>query len=154
MTLLYNHQLNTVENVPEDKVDSVVASGLYSPRKGVQIPVISPEGETGYLPSENAQSAFLQGFKYQTSSMSKAQLESGIEQAKEQAYGTSTATALGAGALRGATFGLSDIAMRSVGGKDVGEALLETRERQPIASTIGEVGGGIASMAKIGRAHV
>jgi hypothetical protein len=146
MTLLYNNQLNTVENVPEDKVDGVIASGMYAPRAGVKIPVISPDGEVGTIPSENAQAAFLQGFKYQTSAMSRAQAEAGIEAARQQAFGESTGTALAAGALRGATFGLSDVAMRTIGGADVGEGLLETRQRQPIASTVGEIGGAVASM--------
>lgn len=147
MTLLYNVGLQKLEQVEEDKVHDLVASGQYAPRKGAQMPVVAPDGEVGYIPSENAQSAFLQGFKYQTKAMSQAQLQAGIEAAKEQAFGTSTATALGAGALRGATFGLSDVAMRAVGGKDVAEGLLETRERQPVASTVGEVAGAIGSMA-------
>ena len=147
MTLLYNYEKRTLENVPEAEVTDLVASGVYAPRKGVKMPVIAPDGEVGNIPSENAQKAFLQGFKYQTREDSAARAQAGIEAARAQAFGESTSTAVAAGALRGATFGLSDVAMRAIGGEETAAGLQATRELQPIASTIGEVGGAVAGMA-------
>jgi hypothetical protein len=146
VTLLYNYEKRQIENVPESEVTNLVSSGLYAPRKGVRVPVIAPDGEVGSIPSENAQSAFLQGFRYQTKEESQARAEAGISAARQEAFGTSTATAVAAGALRGVTFGVSDVAMRAFGGEAAAEGLQATRELQPGASLVGEIGGALAGM--------
>jgi hypothetical protein len=146
VTLLYNYEKKQVENVPEAEVTNLVSSGVYAPRKGVRVPVVAPDGEVGSIPSENAQSAFLQGFRYHTKEEAQAKAQAGIAAAREEAFGTSTATAVAAGALRGATFGLSDVAMRAIGGEEAAEGLQATRELQPVASTVGEIGGALAGM--------
>lgn len=67
-------------------------------------------------------------------------------EAKERAYGgvTGSAAALSLGALRGITLGASDIGLDAIGAGSEAQAL---REVNPIASTIGEVGGTIAGAA-------
>lgn len=144
MTLLYNFEKQKIENVPDSDVTPLVASGTYAPRRGVRIPVIAPDGTVGSIPAEQAQKAFLDGFSFQSGEDARARVNAGVERARQEAFGTSTSTALAAGALRGATFGLSDVALRAIGGEQVAEGLQATRELQPVPSTIGEVGGAVA----------
>ena len=49
--------------VPADNVQAAIATGKYSLPKG-EVDVVSPEGEHGTIPSENAVKAFEAGYKY------------------------------------------------------------------------------------------
>jgi hypothetical protein len=53
------------------------------------------------------------------------------------------AAALGAGALRGISFGLSDVALAGLGGEDVRADLAGLRRENPVTSTVGEIGGAV-----------
>lgn len=64
-------------SLPHDEVHEALASGKFSPLKGTEVPVLSPEGEFGHLPSEEVQSALQNGYQYATPKM-----------AKEAKYGT------------------------------------------------------------------
>jgi hypothetical protein len=99
-----------MENAPEGDVTNGVASGRFSFRKGVRIPVVGPDGQDGTIASEDSGTAFQNGWRYQTSEEVKAKTEAGIEAGRAEAY-DAPVTAFAAGALRGATIGLSDVAL-------------------------------------------
>jgi len=63
-------------------------------------------------------------------------------------------TAAGAGALRAATFGVSDVALSEVGGEETRETLAELREVNPYASGAGEIAGSLIGLGKFGGAGV
>lgn len=66
-------------------------------------------------------------------------------QENEEAQYDSPLLAGAAGAARGATFGLSDVALAKIGGEDVKEKLNKLKEYNPIASGVGEASGVIGS---------
>ena len=79
-----------------------------------------------------------------------------VEQAHAQKqYGEglgNVAKATGLGALRGATLGASDALIAGIGGEGTRKALKGLREANPIASTVGEVGGTLAPLLASGGA--
>lgn len=62
-----------------------------------------------------------------------------------------TLAPLAAGALRGATFGLSDVAMRAIGGEDSAIRLRHMQENHGTASMVGELGGALATGGAVGK---
>src|SRR5690606_3801649 len=75
--------------------------------------------------------------------------EEAAAHAREEQYGgvLGTGTAAVTGALRGATLGLSDVAISELGGRETLQAL---REVNPGASIGGEVVGSLAGLGKAG----
>lgn len=142
MPLLWNSETGRLENVPENDVTVGVGSGRLSFRKGVRIPVVGPDGREGTIAAEDSGSAFQNGWRYQPGEEVKARTMAGIEAGRAEAYDKS-GTAFAAGALRGATLGLSDLAIGAVD-KEAGQQI---RERSPIASLAGEITGSIAALA-------
>ncbi len=69
----------------------------------------------------------------------------GIAEQREEDFGgtAETVRAFGEGALRGVSFGLSDLALRGLGADR--EGLAARQDVNPIASTVGEIGGAIGS---------
>ena len=61
-------------------------------------------------------------------------------------YGDSEVLAGLAGVGRGLTLGLSDQALTAIGGEQTEEALREMRRRNPLSSTVGEIGGALAPL--------
>ena len=76
---------------------------------------------------------------------SAADLDAAIREANlQQKYGNSELEAAAGSALSGATLGLSDQILRSMGVSS--ERLRETRERSPIASGLGTTAGVVAPL--------
>jgi len=148
MALLYDKVRKKPVNVADNLVNEAIASGNYEFRSGVRVPVVAPNGEEGTVLSDELPSLMGKGFKYLTQEEGAQRAKAATEQIKAIAY-DKPATAFAAGALRGATLGLSDVAAVGLGkaaGVDVQEALRETQARSPIASTVGEVAGGIGAL--------
>jgi hypothetical protein len=125
-----------VVDVPDEKVTQAVATGRFTLPKG-RVEVVTGKGERGTIDAEEAQHAFGNlGYRYAT----PAELD---EERKADTYGDSPVKAGLEGLARGATFGLSDIALGESGAVDK-EALRERKERNKAAATVGEVGGMIA----------
>lgn len=143
MPLLWNSETGRLEKVPDNDVTTGVASGRLSFRKGVRIPVVGPDGRQGTIAAEDSGSAFQNGWRFQTADEVRAQTAAGIEEGRAQAY-DKAGTAFAAGILRGATVGLSDVAIGALGD---GEAAREIRDRSPLASLGGEIVGGVAALA-------
>lgn len=97
--------------------------------------VKNEQGQLGHIPLDQAQDALREGYSLATPEEAK-------EQRLQSEYGEGFGTelqAFGEGALRGLSIGLSDAAMRGLGVS--AEGLRERRERNPIASTTGEIAG-------------
>lgn len=120
----------------ESQIEEKVARGEFAFEKGLEVPVVSPDGERGTVPSEEAPKAFSQGFKFVTPKQ--------IEQEKKQKeYGEgieAEATAAALGAARGLTFGLSDQALSRLNLVKP-EALKLYRDLNPTSSLVGEIAG-------------
>lgn len=146
MTLLFDTQKKEWLDAPEEQVGSLVGSGQYSFRQGVRIPVVLPDGTRGTVDPVDAVQVFRDGGTYETGSMAKRRADESIQEARAEAF-DKPAIALLAGAARGATFGATDVLTRALGGEDLTEGLQTLRETSPIASTIGEVAGGLVGPA-------
>lgn len=77
---------------------------------------------------------------------SDAELQAEVDQeiALEEQFGASPVTAFTEGAARGFTAGLSDVAANQIGADT--SAIAERQQRNPLASTVGEVAGTVASV--------
>ena len=97
-----------------------------------------PDGSTYLVPEEKVQEAYAAGYRRETPEESTAR-------AKETVYGGAggVAKATLAGAARGLTMGLSDVALRATGAASP-ETLEGLKEENPIASGVGEFGAGVA----------
>jgi len=150
MPVLYNFGTKKVEKVDDENVQSLVSSGNYGFRKGVQIPAITPDGQKVYLAPEEVSQAFNAGYTYETPQLTKQIAAHDIAASKAEAF-DSPITAAIAGGLRGATLGLSDVAGAAVG---LGEELSDLKAINPGASLTGEITGGIlgtvASLTPVG----
>ena len=84
--------------------------------------------------------------------LSDTEAEKLVEESNlEEKYGNSPATAAAAGAARGLTFGLSDVALTKLGIASP-EALREIKNRNKAASILGEVGSMVATAIPTGGA--
>jgi hypothetical protein len=151
MSSLYNHSTGKWVEVADSDVDGLVQSGNYTFAEGTKIPVVSPDGKLGTIPGENATKAFKAGFRWATPQDKQFDLENKNEAIKRKAYGDMAGTAFAAGALKGATLGLSDVVLR--GAEEIGilsegfsEARREIGERSPIAEGIGTGVGVLGTM--------
>jgi len=101
---------------------------------------ISPSGSKYKIPAKNKKKALEAGFVLESEEDAKARIQ-------QEKYGSdfgSEARAFGEGAARGLTFGLSDAAIKALGGDVEG---LEARQRlNPVASTVGNIAGSVGGL--------
>lgn len=133
MAKLLNFDTNEVEDVPDTDVTAIVSRGSHGLPLG-DVRVVAPDGSTGVVPAEKAPEAFQKGFRFETA-----------HEATERKYGDSEGKAFAAGAGRGITFGLSDLALSKTGLVDA-STLEGLKEANPGASIAGEVAGTAASL--------
>lgn len=102
-----------------------------------KVPVVDPNGQFGFMDEASLPDALQNGgFKLADNNM----IDSYVNRKK---YGEGMANSLKAaalGAARGFSFGLSDYVLAKTGQADI-DALRGLKEQNPIASTVGEVGG-------------
>jgi hypothetical protein len=99
---------------------------------------IDPDGKPVKLPAQNAQAAFADGFRPESAQETKAREE-------EAKFGDRPLAAGAAAFGRGATLGLSDVALTKTGLVEP-ETLSGLQEHNKTASVVGEVAGTIAPM--------
>lgn len=131
MATLLNHQTGQPEDVPDEQVTRAVASGGFGLPQGA-IAVRDAKGQAFELDADEAVKAFSAGdFRYETA---------GEKLARESS--DSPVTAFAAGAARGASFGLSDLALTELGGVSP-KKLSAVKEGNVGASVTGEVAGAV-----------
>lgn len=137
MARLFNFDTGTVEDVAPDQYQAALASGRYAPRKGERINVVSLRGERSSIDAAEIPKAIAQGYSIESPDITR-------ERTLQEQFGGVGQTTIAAleGAARGATLGLSDVALRAAG-VDMEAAKLR-REASPVVSTVGEIGGAIA----------
>lgn len=103
-----------------------------------RVPVVRPDGSLASVKQSNYEKALGHGYRFQTPEEQK-QFHSQLK------YGDRPIAAGAAGALRGATLGLSDVAGPALGIVDK-ETLSGLKEENPAASIAGDVAGTAASL--------
>lgn len=140
MAKLLNPRSGDLEDVPDSLVGEFVKGGYQIPGQDDTVNVVSKSGEPGTLPVEEAGAQIKRG-GYTVEDPAQSE-----ERAKEKLYGDSSLESFGEGAASGATFGVSDWALRGLGVSP--ERLSEVAKRSPIAHGIGE-GAGFAAGAML-----
>jgi hypothetical protein len=102
--------------------------------------VVSPQGVAGTVPASKLADAYARGYKPDT-------LEGFRRRQVRKIASGETGKAAGIGALSGATFGLSNLAAKYAAEdpEKYAEYLKALREENPVATTLGEVGGAVAT---------
>lgn len=103
--------------------------------------LIDPQGKTVEVPDEGVAAALAQGFRREQADEAVGRVGN---DARQEIYGGAggKVAAFGAGALSGATLGLSDVGLSALGG---GEDLKALRDVNPYTSAAGQVAGQIAA---------
>lgn len=138
---LFDRASNQWVDVPSSEITKKIADGTHALPSGMDIPVVSPDGELGSIPAENAEAAFRDGFRWQTPQDIEANTAREAEKSKEENFG-GTGFALAHGIGSGASFGLQGVIEDKMG---LGSAANEVNQRSPIASTVGNVVGAVAN---------
>ena len=136
----------TVEAADDETTQAAIASGAYSLRHGQTVPVVSPDGQMGTIPAEDASAAFSQGYSLTSATdVRRAELN-----AKHGTLGGIAKTSA-EGAARGLTFGLSDAAIRAAD-PEWANAAAERAEANPMTAGASELAGAVAPMLFTGGA--
>ena len=128
---LFDRKGNPVE-VPDDQLHEALSSGNYGAPKGTLIPV-RMGGQVGTVPVENLSKAIHGGGAevVPQSVYDAAELQAKYGDAKHQAI------ALGAEAANTATLGISNAAIRGLGGKEAAETVRKSQEANPVSTGVG-----------------
>lgn len=148
---LFNHETQQWEDVSADDTLDRVTAGTHTYEAGIQVPVVAPDGDVGYIPADQAHAAFKDGFRPLTKNDQQAYGQRENDRILEQHFGDRPVDAFLAGALRGSTLGLSDVALDTVG---AGDAAAELQQRNPISSAVGEGTGMAAASLGMGPASI
>lgn len=131
--VLYNYSTQSPEALPESAINDALASGQYAFDKEAEVPVMSPSGEYGTVKGWEAFDALKNGFSYiPHSEMAK--------KAEAEKYGEQNLKAAAVAAARGASLGLSDVALEKTG-LVPREEQKKLEEYNPDISTLAEMGG-------------
>jgi hypothetical protein len=122
-----------VEAAKDADLPSLVSKGYQIPDQEYEFQ--DDEGKKLAVPASDFKKAIDTGWKFRDSATKK-------DEELEKKYGDSSVKALLYGAARGATLGLSDIALEKTGIASE-EELKETQDRNAVASVIGDVTGTI-----------
>ncbi len=117
--------------LPNKKIITAQPADLPS----AQVAVVSPDGIFGTVPSHEISSAIEAGYREDTPEVRK---DLALQKEYGEGFGNEAA-AFGLGAARTLSFGLSDLALKNSGLVSA-ERLRETKERNPNATTAGELG--------------
>lgn len=101
------------------------------------VDMVKPDGSVVGLPSYNVEKAVARGYRIESPDERQQRLV-------QKAFGDRTAEATIAGALRGATFGLSDVLATKLGIVEP-TTLSGLEQASPVASVVGEIGGAVGS---------
>ena len=137
MTKLVDRQGNTVD-VPSKDVSRALASGQFGlPGNSIsegKVRVVTPDGRYGTVPVNNITRALQSGLRLEEE-----------DDALQRTHGDKEGQAFATGLARGATMGLSDLALTKTGLVSP-EHLDKLQRANPVASTAGSVTGAVGSM--------
>ncbi len=133
-TYLYQNSTGTIMEVAQDQIETAVRSGLYSPKKDAQFVVFDPYGERHVVEGAYLDQVLKDGFTLENS-----QDRSSRELQEQYGGPVEQVAAAGAGALRGASLGLTDVAAST--NPELQTYLQKIKEANPGASMAGEVVG-------------
>lgn len=156
MATVFNNATKKWESIDDSTVPEAVSSGKYSLEKNTRIPVVSPEGETGTVPSNQAATAFKQGFTVSNPADISNNFDKKEKELLQKQFGeNNTLAATTGGLLRGVLPG-SDLLLTGVGsalghGEDVRFGLQQLKEQNPTASIVGEVAGTLSPFSVLGK---
>lgn len=127
----------TIPDAPDADLTAAFKAGQLQLQAGQRVGVRdAATGQIGTVPAEEASKAVDAGAEI----VSDKTLQQAVLEAKYGGFG-GAAGAFGAGAARGFTLGLSDVAAAGLGGKEMQERLRAYQELHPVASVFGEVTG-------------
>ena len=139
MPQLINAQTGQPEQLSDEQAQAALLDQTHGFAQGQKVSVIGSDGQRFEINPENVGKAFQLGARLE----GDTEAHQRIGQAE---YGEGIGNELKAGlagAARGATFGLSDVALTKTGLVDK-ETLSGLKEFNPISSTVGEVAGAVA----------
>jgi hypothetical protein len=128
------NETNAVMPIEQDNADTAIRSGLYSPNKADSFVVVDTGGDVFNISGAELRKALESGYRLETS-----EERAGREQQEQYGDLGGMAQSFGAGAARGATLGLSDLAA-SVD-PTAQQHLLNLQEANPMTSAAGEITG-------------
>lgn len=148
---LYDRSSGKWVDVRDEDVGALVTGGSHAFEKGVEVPVVSSDGEIGTVPSEKAAEAFKSGsFRWSTPQDVRAFEHNENEKILNE-RSSSSLDAFASGVSRGGTFGLADVIVPAAVGLLGNEgdeafakdALNRQRDINPGAAIAGEVVGSL-----------
>lgn len=125
--------------VPDEQVQAGFQAGAYALPKGSLIPIQRGDGEVGTVPAEGLNAELAAG----GSVIPQDQYDKAAAQAKYGGPG-GMAEAAGLGLLRGATAGLSDVAIAKIGGEGARKEVQGVKTGNPYISGGSELTGAVA----------
>jgi hypothetical protein len=140
MAKLFDKKGKLVE-IEASQVLKALETGDFGVPKGQQVPMVSPDGEVYAFSVDDAIGASKEGWTFESEEQRR-------KRELQEKYGATLGqeiTAGVAGAGRGLTFGLSDVALTQSGLVDP-ETLSGLKEANPVASMAGEVIGTVAPL--------
>ena len=125
-----------VIDLPADQVAQAFIDRHIALPQDRPVPVVSPDGEAGYIDPENAAEAFKAGYRFDPAAVQTAE--------EEVEYGTPTQQAIAGieGVASGLTFGASRLAQKELLGTSAADMAARARVN-PGISIGGEVGGAV-----------
>jgi hypothetical protein len=130
---LWNFAQGRAEEVDEAAIEQAVLSGGFGFPRGAAVPVVAPDGKAGTVDASEIALAIRGGYRYETEEQQAAR-------ARQERFGERPVAAGAAGFARGATLGLSDVALTKTGLVEP-ETLKALQEENLPASIGAEVAG-------------
>jgi hypothetical protein len=131
--------------VPHEKLAQAIQSGQAFVEKGADLHMIDDSGAPVKVGADQAQQALASGFQFEHPEATAAR-----QTYRERSTVGQQALTVGEGAARGATLGLSDVALTQALGDDYRKSARERSQVNPISAGVGEVGGAIAGSLATG----
>jgi hypothetical protein len=136
---MYDHDNGQWVDVPANDVGAKVASGKFTFQQGIQIPVVSPQGQRGFVDSDKAYDEFTKnGMQWVTPQVTQAADQQQEKNVDSRNFGNQPLTAAALGVARVGTLGASDVALDAGG---LSHAAKAVGDQNQLATGAGEVAG-------------
>jgi hypothetical protein len=144
---MIEHASGAGGHVHPDDVHQAVMGGGFSFQPGTEVPVISPNGEAGTIPAEDAQQAFSQGYQFDKARAGQSHIKTLLEAGHpELAAAAQGAMQMVAGPLAPYAQVKAAKYLQGVPEEQTKQALQQMSEEHPLAFTAGQIGAFAAPM--------